>query len=278
MTTKKMLWLFILSTLAMLGHTIGGQSITGVLEVRSSGTTIITVLGCMEQFLCEGEGTDINWRFFGTSIAVTNTPTRQITTIKDPDTRMVSSNLTFTEVELGHGDTYTCNIIDAVTRTTTTRSARLTVNDTRVYVDPIENIDISSNTIGDRISVGCSLQTCEPEVIVNISRVGQNIEGEAPRRNENGALLVNTDFVVSESTAGMYECLIRIPGSGMEFSERFNITGTPQRPPETMAPTNGGGNTNRPSNRNGATTLYGLHLPLFCLVVLLSVYLTNARL
>ena len=54
-------------------------AITGTLEVGSSGSTIITVLGCMERFLCEGEGTDINWRFFGTRIDVTNTSTRHIT-------------------------------------------------------------------------------------------------------------------------------------------------------------------------------------------------------
>ena len=55
------------------------SAITGTLEVGSSGSTIITVLGCMERFLCQGEGTDINWRFFGTRIDVTNTSSRQIT-------------------------------------------------------------------------------------------------------------------------------------------------------------------------------------------------------
>lgn len=284
MSTKAIVWIsIILFSLAVIGNAIGGQSITGTLEVGSSGSTIITVLGCMERFLCEGEGTDINWRFFGTRIDLTNTSTRQITIRRDEDNRMVSSHLTFTEVQLDHGDTYTCNIIDSVSRTTITLSARLTVNNTRVYIEPIENIDISSNTIGDTISVGCHIQTCEPQLTASILQ-GNNKILERPIMDRN-SVLVNLDLTVSESTVGMYECLVMLPDGGDVFSRRFNITGTPLPLPTTVPPTNGGGNTNQPgsnnnNNGNSATSLYNgmTHLPLLCIIILLSVYLTNVKL
>ena len=60
-------------------HTPHTAAITGILEVKRSDNTIITVLGCMESFLCEGEGTDIDWRFFGTRTVLRNTTNRRIT-------------------------------------------------------------------------------------------------------------------------------------------------------------------------------------------------------
>ena len=38
-------------------------AIAGTLEIGSGGSTIITVLGCMERFPCEGEGTELTGEF-----------------------------------------------------------------------------------------------------------------------------------------------------------------------------------------------------------------------
>ena len=96
------------------------------------------------------------------------------------------------------------------------------VHTARVYIEPIENIDISSFTVGDRISIGCHIQTCEQQVTVNILKGGGSIRTRVID-NQNSAL-VNRDLEVSESTVGMYECSAMLP-DGEVFRQRFNITG-----------------------------------------------------
>ena len=103
-------------------------------------------------------------------------------------------------------------------------SLSLLIFTARAYIEPIENIDISGNNIGTSISIGCHVQTCAPELTVTILKGTEVIQRSEDIRDRND-ILVNADLLVSESTAGMYECSVRLNQDGVVFSQRFNITG-----------------------------------------------------
>ena len=102
-------------------------------------------------------------------------------------------------------------------------SLSLLIFTARVYIEPIENIDISGNNIGTNISIGCHIQTCEPELTVTILKDRVIIQESEDFSGQNN-VLVNADLMVSESTVGMYECSVRL-SDGEVFNQRFNITG-----------------------------------------------------
>ena len=97
----------------------------------------------------------------------------------------------------------------------------------RVYIEPLSNINITDNVVGETISFGCSIQSCEESIDVSI-RKGTEVHQQMMinnRVNERvNIVTINQDLTISEDAVGEYSCNVLLP-NGMLFVERFNITG-----------------------------------------------------
>ena len=92
----------------------------------------------------------------------------------------------------------------------------------RVYVMPIENMDISNVTIGDFISFGCRVLTCEEFVTVSFLKGTMSIRQQ--NITDSTDRIVTANHEVTENTADQYACHVRLP-DGTAIMQRFNITG-----------------------------------------------------
>lgn len=102
------------------------------------------------------------------------------------------------------------------------------------HTEPVEvspaspgDINIANHVIGDKITVGCAVDTCYESVTVSLykgsQRVGQLTSEWSSKR------LYNFEVTVDEWTAGRYACAAdvwsKLLGSASAMSHDFNVVG-----------------------------------------------------
>lgn len=202
-----------------------GVNAQGTLEVHRTNANIDTVLGCTEILICEGQGDSIKWKVGRRVITDKNT------TIINGE--MVHSNLSLTDVSRLDATRYTCEVRKGTT--SYTMNVVVTVSDTIVVVDPIEDIDISTKHVGDTLSLECRARTCHKDVTVSIVRGSQLVAHE--EFPTGGRMSVVGEVEISANTADGCVCQVRLP-DGTVFLENFSITGTPRGVPSPIPETN----------------------------------------
>ena len=94
-----------------------------------------------------------------------------------------------------------------------------------VHIEPIEDIDISSKTVGETLSFECSVATCQDSIEIAILKGSQLITQQ--NFTDGSDTLVQVSLTITEDTADLYRCLVLLP-DGSSFNETFRITGTLQ--------------------------------------------------
>lgn len=203
----------------------------GVLLVTTTEGTVRSRVGCRVTLLCSGIGTGIEWRQFGSRVALPN-DTNRIITIQNSGNEW-RSDLIFDPVEVDNEGLYTCIITRESPMVTSSTTVTLTVESDPVAIIPrIQNFNISGYEIGGTLTVGCPVDTCADEVSVTFLKDDDVVD---TMDLSNSQITHNLNLLVDEDTVGMYACKVDI--DGFSTVQQFNITGTPRPPPPTTGPT-----------------------------------------
>lgn len=248
------LLVFSLWTVRTSDAQLGTEEPSGILVVGGVqvNVDIPTRVGCREFIRCLGNGPmdSLEWRRFSLRGSLQTGGNRVITTeMADPDMDGIFSfisHLEFDPIELTDSGSFTCTIDSQGTHT-----ARLRVEPDLAEISTTDH-DISNRTIGKMMSIYCGVDSCIPELTIQLLR---DDEVQATRvRRESGTEFMPQedpfDLTVSADITGQYSCRVvgTFMGETFVLNEFFNITGTPQPQPTTAPPTqgtNGGGGGNR---------------------------------
>ena len=90
------------------------------------------------------------------------------------------------------------------------------------YVAPIEDIDISDAQLGQVITIGCRVSTCQDSAEIIFAR-GFEILNRAVLSSDSTNVVLNTELVASDSITGTYTCRVIVSDITVYRTE-FRIT------------------------------------------------------
>lgn len=227
---------------------------------------IPTRVGCREVIRCLGNGSvdSLRWRRFSLRGFLMSGENRivDIMTDQDPDMDGIFSyvsHLVFDPVRLTDSGSFTCTIDSQGTHT-----ARVRVEPDLAEISTT-NHDLSIRIDGDMMSIYCTVDSCVPDLTVQLLR-DDVVQVTRVRRATAEFMPMEDPFnlTVSASIVGQYNCRVvgTFMGESFIIKEYFNITGNPQPRPTTAAPPpgdgggNGGGNGGSNNDRGSASKLH----------------------
>ena len=74
---------------------------------------------------------------------------------------------------------------------------------------PIEDIEISDARLGQVITIGCRVSTCQDNAAIIFSR-GFEILNRAELSSNSTSVVLNTELVASDSITGTYTCQVTL--------------------------------------------------------------------
>ena len=91
----------------------------------------------------------------------------------------------------------------------------------------VSDFDISDHTIGETFAVLCSVESCLPDITVNLLR-GQEDRGASIVADAE-TMVAQFNLNVTVDVVGEYTCMVSADfmGMAMTFTRNFNITGKP---------------------------------------------------
>lgn len=262
--------LVVLATLWTTTNTqLSAEEPSGVLEIggEQASVDIPTRVGCREVIRCLGNGSldSLEWRKFGLRNALQTEGNIMVEIMRgmDPDMDGIFSHvghLVFDPVTLTDSNSFICTVDDSQG----TYTANVRVQAGLAGIATI-NHDLSVRTVGDEMSIPCTVDSCVPELIVQLLRDNVVQATKSVQQVLSPEFMPREDIftlTVSQSIVGRYNC--RVVGFFMDepftVNEYFNITGNPQpRPtpagPSSSRPGGGGGSNNRGSASKLHTSL-----------------------
>ena len=91
-----------------------------------------------------------------------------------------------------------------------------------VYIEPIEDIDISNSAVGQTLTIGCRVATCQESMHIAIVKGTQLLKEQKVANKTSPFLYVHV--VVSDDITDQYACRVLLP-DGRAFYERFIVMG-----------------------------------------------------
>lgn len=94
----------------------------------------------------------------------------------------------------------------------------------KAYIEPIEDIEISSNDIGSVITVACRVSTCQQNAEIAFVRDSE-ILNRVVLFSGATSVILNTDMIVSDNSTGNYQCRVTVESAVYQTKFKIKFTG-----------------------------------------------------